>query len=441
MKIVQAVGWYFPDSLGGTEVYVAGLCRRLREAGQEVLVAAPDPAHAKERTYEHEGVSVYRYPIPSAPTREEVQGTVPARGAERFHRWLAAERPDVVHAHTFVTGLGLAELKAAKAAGARVVVTTHSPSLGWICQRGTMMRWGERLCDGLCRPAKCAACALQARDVSRPLAGILAAIPPAIARGARRFPGRLATALSMSDLIARNQDMQREMLASVDRFVLLTEWALGAAAANGAARDKLALNRLGLSQGKVAPKPGPDQQPTGRPVTIGYLGRFDAIKGVHDLARAAASLPGDAAVHVEFRGPVRSAAERAVLGGLRALAGDDPRITFADAVPDGDVLQVLAGYDVLCCPSVCLEGGPTVAIEAHAVGTPVIGTRIGGLAELVTDGLDGRLVAPGDWRALAGVLAALADDPSGTIDRWRRRLPTARTMDQVAADYLAVYAA
>jgi glycosyltransferase involved in cell wall biosynthesis len=442
MKIVQAVGWYFPESLGGTEVYVAGLCRRLRDAGQDVLVAAPDPAAAaEERTYEHEGVPVYRYPIPSAPTRDEVQGTVPVRGAERFHRWLAAQRPDVVHAHTFVTGLGLAELKAAKSMGARVVVTTHSASLGWICQRGTMMRWGERLCDGLCRPAKCAACALQARGVSKPLAGVLAAIPPAIARRARWFPGRLATALSMTDLIARNQAMQREMLAAVDRFVLLTEWALGAAVANGAPRDKLSLNRLGLSQGKVVAKPGPDERPTGRPITIGYLGRFDAIKGVHDLARAAASLPRDAAVRVEFRGPVPSAADRAVLDGLRALASNDPRITFADAVPDADVLRILAGYDMLCCPSVCLEGGPTVAIEAHAVGTPVIGTRIGGLAELVTDGLNGRLVAPGDWRALAGVLAALAGDPVGTIDRWRRRLPPARTMDQIAADYLAVYAA
>lgn len=247
MKIVQAVGWYFPESLGGTEVYVAGLCRRLRDAGHEVLVAAPDPAHAEERMYEHEGVPVYRYPIPSAPTRDEAQGTVPVRGAERFHRWLVAQRADIFHAHTFVTGLGLAELKVAKSAGARVVVTTHSASLGWICQRGTMMRGGERLCDGLCRPAKCAACVLQAGGVGWPLAGILAAIPPAILRAARQLPGRLATALSMSDLIARNQIMQREMLATVDRFVLLTEWALEAAAANGAPRGKLALNRLGYS--------------------------------------------------------------------------------------------------------------------------------------------------------------------------------------------------
>ncbi|HTY76879.1 MAG TPA: glycosyltransferase [Candidatus Bathyarchaeia archaeon] len=440
MKIVQAVGWYFPESWGGTEVYVAGLCRRLRAAGQEVLVAAPDPAHAVERTYEHDGVPVFRYPIPAAPTRDEVQGRVRVRGAERFHRWLADQRPDVVHAHTFVTGLGLHELQAARAAGARVVATTHSASLGWICQRGTMMQWGRWPCDGVCRPARCAACALEARGVPRPVASVLGAVPPGLGRGARRLPGRLGTALGMSDLIARNQRMQAEMLATVDRFVLLTGGALEAVAANGAPRAKLALNRLGLSHGKVVAKPGPDERPTGCPITVGYLGRYDAIKGVHDLARAAASLPPALGLRVEFRGPVRSAAERTVRDELRAIAGHHPRVTFADAVPAPEVPGVLAGWDVLCCPSVCAEGGPTVAIEAHAAGTPVIGTRIGGLAELVADGVNGALVPPADWRGLAALLRALGHDGAATIDGWRRRLPAARTMDEIAAEHLSVYA-
>jgi glycosyltransferase involved in cell wall biosynthesis len=74
------------------------------------------------------------------------------------------------------------------------------------------------------------------------------------------------------------------------------------------------------------------------------------------------------------------------------------------------------------------------------VGTPVIGTRIGGLAELITDGVNGKLVRPGHWRALADVLRALVADPRGTVDAWRRALPTARTMDEVTADYLALYA-
>jgi len=82
-----------------------------------------------------------------------------------------------------------------------------------------------------------------------------------------------------------------------------------------------------------------------------------------------------------------------------------------------------------------------VAIEAHAAGTPVVGTRIGGLAELIADGRNGRLVAPADWRALAAVLTDIALDPAGTVDRWRAAIPAARTMDDVTADYLALYAA
>jgi glycosyltransferase involved in cell wall biosynthesis len=441
MKIIQAVGWYHPETLGGTEVYVAGLSRRLRAAGHEVLVAAPDAHGPHERSYEHDGIPVYRYPIPPAPTRDESQGRIPARGADRFHAWLSSQRPDIVHMHTFVTGLGVHELRAARAAGARVIVTSHSAALGYICQRGTLMRWGEEPCDGVLGPAKCAACELQHRGLPRALARAVGAVPPAIGRVGRALPGKLGTALGMSDLVVHNAAMQREVLDTVHRFVVLTRWALDAVAANGAPPEKLALNRLGLSQSKVIPKPGPEDRPTRLPITLGYLGRFDVIKGVHDLVRAVSSLPRALPIGIEFRGPIGGEAEQRVRAQLEVLAWDDSRVRVAAPVPEDQVPDTLARYDVLCCPSVCHEGGPTVALEAHAVGTPVIGTRIGGLAELVTDGVNGRLVATGDWRALAQVLSEMADDPAGTIDRWRGALPRARTMDEIAADYLALYTA
>ena len=441
MRIIQALGWYVPDSLGGTEVYVMGLCRRLRSAGHHVSVAAPAAGAPAPSSYEHDGVKVLRYPIPALPSREECQGSRPVRGAEHFRRFLLREKADVVHFHTFVTGLGLAEAAAAKTSGARVIVTTHSSSLGYICQRGTMMRWGERVCDGLCRPAKCAACVLQSLGLPKFFSTVLGALPGPVSRTGRDLSGRLGTALAMHDLISRNQAMQREMLTTVDRFVLLTQWALDAAAQNGAPREKLVLNRLGFSQRSSGRKPGPAERPTVGPIRVGYLGRFEAVKGVHDLARAAASLPSELPLEVEFRGPVRTGEERRVLAELRALTGHGSRVRFAGAVSPDDVLAVLAGYDVLCCPSVSLEGGPTVAIEAFAAGTPVVGTRIGGLAEMVTDGVNGRLVPPCDWRALAGVLRAVALDPAGTIDRWRGSLPPARTMDEIATDYLSLYVA
>ena len=438
MRIVQAVSWYFPESSGGTEVYVAGLSRRLTKWGNDVWIVAPDAGAADERRYEHEGLPVVRYPIPKAPTRAEAQERAPVRGAARFGRILEELKPDVVHFHTFVTGLGLFEVSAAKKTGARVVVTTHSSSLGYLCQRGTLMRWGEVPCDGICRPVKCAACVLQKRGLSKPVAWAVAALPPALGSVAARVPGKIGTGLGMSHLITFNQSKQRALLHTADGFVVLTAGARDMVAANGARRDKLVLNRLGFSQA-LARKPGPDVRPTGRPVRIGYLGRFDEVKGVRDLARAVTLVPSELPLVAELRGPVLTPSEAAIESDVRRLVAGDPRVAFAPPVPPSEVGAVLAGYDVLCCPSVCAEGGPTVAIEAHAVGTPVVGSRIGGLSELVTDGVNGRLVPPGDFRELARVLEHVARDPGGTVDLWRRALPEARTMDDVAREYVALY--
>ena len=101
----------------------------------------------------------------------------------------------------------------------------------------------------------------------------------------------------------------------------------------------------------------------------------------------------------------------------------------------------MRSYDVLCCPSRCLEGGPTAGLEALAAGTPVIAADAGGLAEVIDHGINGRLVPPGDVDALTQAIEDVARHPGETLDRWRERLPRPRTMREVAADYLALYAA
>ncbi len=437
MKIVHALGWYFPESIGGMEVYVRALCRRQQSEGHEVWVVVPDDRSDQERRYQDEGIPVYRYPIARHATRQESQGRVPIRGTELLRSWLRQQRPDILHVHFLSNCLGLSEIQAARDCGSKVVVTCHTPSLGFICQRGTLMQWGERICDGICQPAKCAACALQQRGLPKGLARLLGQIPPALGR---RFTwaGRLGTGLGMSDAIAHRREKQRQLFQQVDRFVILADWAWEIAAANGAPLEKLALNRLGVRPDLGRKKPGPTDQPTRLPLEIGYLGRFDQIKGVQDLARACASIPREVPIRVEFRGPLEQQ-HPAALEQARSLVGDDPRFRFEPAVRSDRAAEVLAGYDLLCCPSVCLEGGPTVALEAMAIGTPVIGSQVGGLAEMVRDEVDGRLFEPGDWRAIAQIIRHAASDPGKTVDRWRSALLPVRTMDQVADDYRQIY--
>jgi glycosyltransferase involved in cell wall biosynthesis len=240
----------------------------------------------------------------------------------------------------------------------------------------------------------------------------------------------------MTNLITHNQSAQREMLDLVDRFVVLSEWARDVLIANGASPAKITLNRLGA---RFTPAATPPRR-AGSPLTVAYVGRFDPIKGVDEFARAIALVPRSAAIRFEFHGPVQYVTEYGVVTRLKSIVGPDAWVTFGGELDAAGVRALLNRVDVICCPSRVVEGGPTIALEAHAAGVPVIGSAIPALTELVRDDVNGRLYPAGDARALAALLKELAANP-GRVDEWRSNLSPVRTMDDVTADYLAMYAA
>lgn len=442
MRIVQAVGWYPPDSLGGTELYVSALATHLRRHGHEVRVTAPDPGRLHAREYVHDGIPVFRYPIPDRPTRSEARGHVVVRGAEHLHRWLADWRPDVVHMHTFVTGLGLREAEAATRVGAKVVVTSHAASLGFVCERGTLLRYNRSVCDGRIDAERCSACALERRGVPLPLAALASHVPAALALRALAWPGRFGTLLGYPALIEQNRAALHRVFELISTFVVLSEYAATVLRSNGAPIDKVVVNRLGVMPrtGGWPRKAGPRERPTKGQVTVGFVGRAESIKGLEDAVRAVRSIPPDTPVRLRAIVLATHAVELDLVDRCRALAAGDSRITIEPAVPAHAVPALLSSLDVLICPSRAVEGGPTVALEAFAVGTPVIGAEVPALSEMVTPGVNGMLYPVGDWRALARVIASAVRDPAATIDRWRGGIVAPRTLDDIAREYDALYA-
>jgi glycosyltransferase involved in cell wall biosynthesis len=90
------------------------------------------------------------------------------------------------------------------------------------------------------------------------------------------------------------------------------------------------------------------------------------------------------------------------------------RVDFVGAVAHDDVPGYLAAADVVVVPSIRFEGLvdglPNVALEAMAAGKPLVATRVGGLPELVHDGMNGLLVAEKSATELASVILRLAAD-------------------------------
>src|SRR4051812_22593082 len=86
MRVVESAGFYFPDSVGGTEVYVNALAQQLKTSGVDCRIAAPREADTPSG-YTYEGIEVFRYPFPEHPVRSETQGRVPPRHIDVFKSW------------------------------------------------------------------------------------------------------------------------------------------------------------------------------------------------------------------------------------------------------------------------------------------------------------------------------------------------------------------
>lgn len=133
---------------------------------------------------------------------------------------------------------------------------------------------------------------------------------------------------------------------------------------------------------------------------IVYAGRLAPEKGLATLVRATA-LSRQRLV-LAGSGPEESA--------LRKLAQEQgAEVAFTGHLDKPALKRLIGEARALVLPSEWYENAPISVLEAYALGRPVIGTRIGGIPELVADGQTGRLVEPGNAVMLADAIAALAD--------------------------------
>ncbi|MGR4864812.1 glycosyltransferase [Caulobacter sp. LARHSG274] len=155
----------------------------------------------------------------------------------------------------------------------------------------------------------------------------------------------------------------------------------------------------------AAPFADPD-----RPPRIVAAGRLHPKKGFDVLVAALALLRDQGlAFEAQIAG---EGDERGRLEGLIAQHGLEGRVRLVGWV--GDVPGFLATGDVLAFPSF-QEGFPLVLLEAMAAGLPVVSSAIAGPVEMLADGVDGRLVPPGDPAALAQALAGLIAAPQTAV--------------------------
>ncbi|MCB1510618.1 MAG: glycosyltransferase [Hyphomicrobiaceae bacterium] len=170
--------------------------------------------------------------------------------------------------------------------------------------------------------------------------------------------------------------------------------------------------------------PSPDNAP---PV-VSYVGRMLWSKGVGVLAEATRLLHEQGIpVTVRLYGPTddnpESIAEQVLLK-WRGLAGSPEWQGRTD-----DIAGVWRGSDICVLAPLVREGMPRAMLEAAACGRPLVVSDVAGCRHFVSDGVEGRVVPPGDPRALAAAIAELAQDPAFA------RACGSRAREKLANDY------
>jgi glycosyltransferase involved in cell wall biosynthesis len=430
MKITLPVHHFPPHYTAGAELYTFRLARWLLSQGHDVEVVCVESINkgqvgeisATHDTYQ--GVPVWRlsYNIIQAPERRRWDFNNPLIGSW-FSGYLAQRQPDLVH---FQAGylLSAAPFRAAAEAGTPTVLTLHD--YWFLCPRITFRRGDGSLCAAVPEdPAGCAWCncterrRFQAADqISGGLAGALA--QRTFLRG-------------QADLLAERRSVLTAALAGVHHCIAPSHF-LAQRYGPFIAPERMSVLRYGLDLERFTNVPPKASDGTLR---IGFTGQIAPHKGVHLLIDAFRRLrPATQLIELHVYGGLDAMPQYAER--LRAQAGNDARIIFHGRFENQSAPAILAGLDIAVVPSTWYENSPLAISEAHAAGTPVVTAHLGGMAELVRDGVDGLHFAPGDAADLAHTLQRAIDDPA-LIKRLRAGITSPPSIDQESQAVLDIY--
>jgi len=399
VKIVIAVHHFPPKYTAGAEWRAFRTARALLQRGHTVRVVCVERIDAPEADgltwldEVYEGVPVRRLFFNLVNNHDNFtwQYNNPLIGAH-LSELLGEEQPDVFHLIGGYLMSGSA-IWAACNLGIPVVVTLTD--YWFLCPRISLQRSDNTLSTLPIQPARCARClAEQSRRWRLP-----GKILPQVIDWYWQHQGEPVQRIHRRLTFLTDTLKQADVVISPSQFLRSIFVEAG-----------IDPNRIiFLRQGHDLPSKETyyDQKTSSEVMRIGYMGQIAPNKGLKVLIEAVLSLPG-VPLRLDIYG--NPGAHAAHTETLKKLAANDPRIRFQGVFPREEISRVLKSLDLIAVPSMWYENSPNAILEAFMHKTPVVASRLGGMAELVTDGENGWLFEAGNPDDLARILKNLAEN-------------------------------
>ena len=348
MKIVLANKFYYRR--GGDCIYTMNVEKMLREKGHEVAVFAmqyPENEESEWSKYWPSNMTKLK-----AFTRPFGDGEV----MRKFGMILDDFKPDVVHLNNIHTQLSPVIAKMAHERGIRVVWTLHDTKL--VCPCYTCSRDGKW----------CMECFTDKKAVIKH----------------RCMPGSLPGAvIGYLEAMKWNKEVLQEY---VDLFLPPSKFMMDTCVEGGYKSEKFRVLCNFIDVTKVKGLKGEEVKRLKGDYYV-YLGRVSEEKGVRTLCKAAAQL--DKKLIVIGGGPLCEELKR-------ESEESGATIEFKGQMLWEEFMPILRGARFMILPSECSENNPLTVIESLSLGTPVLGARIGGIPELIEEGVSGMTFTSGD---------------------------------------------
>ena len=441
MKILLVVHLFLPDYFSGTEILTLHTALELKSRGHEVQVFTGFPATValsdaqRFDRYVHEGIPVTRFK--HAHTAMGGQHNVAEQeydnhlAAQQFTALLDEFQPDLVHFFHLMR-VSASVVAVCRQRGLPTVLT---PTDFWfVCPTSQL-----RLPDGSMCPgpdvlgANCVRhlASLKMRGLA---ASVLNRLPTPLLSGVVRLasqtPLRHRQAFNLVAALSQRQTFLKVQLNSIDRVLVPTRAMQHVLQQHGLDPAHVRFCSYGV---RVPQQPVREPSASGA-LRLGVIG-IGEHKGAHVVIEAMRKLP-DANLVFKIYGRPSDFPDYARR--LETLASGDRRVQFCGSFPNEQIGLILSQLDILLVPSLWFENAPLVIYSAQAAGVPVVASDVTGVAELITDGDNGRLFPPGDVDRLAEIIAALAQDRD-QIDRYSERARMPKTIASYADELLAVY--